>query len=421
METSKDSSHLVRQDNDVTVLRNRASSGINLNSAEPLVAVANAVPITQTQEENEATITSPNTDINTACSVDPVLTGNHDPQDETHQSEEENSEMSDPNHANHANTLGVTINPIPTEDSLDTLLSKQKHISTEEMQYWKKDFDEFVIEYCRDLGSNSTLLTNEIYDELLQIVPEITKHIQSAYVERLEQARMKTHFLKTNNPTNHKMAVEGFKKAEQKYQQLLRWKKNYEILPTGGLIRAGYDSLDKAFKVSCPRIFFQDIWKCHFELSSHRSINATWIEVKRRHGTTIPRKIVRRFYRGCATCVISATSTKPPAGTKPIVAKSFLNRIQMDLVEMKAFRGGLHEAFQDLSKESQTNLGGMEKSDFVSLVPENAVPSYICNIADHASKVGKSYAIANKKPESVALCLLDFISTYGVPAVSNML
>ena len=308
-----------------------------------------------------------------------------------------------------------------SEDSLDTLLSKQKHISKEEMQYWKKDFDEFVIEYCRDLGSNSTLLTNEIYDELLQIVPEITKHIQNAYVERLEQARMKTHFLKTNNPTNHKMAVEGFKQAEQKYQQLLRWKKNYEILPTGGLIRARYDSLDKAFKVSCPRIFFQDIWKCHFELSSHRSINATWIEVKRRHGTTIPRKIVRRFYRGCATCVISATSTKPPAGTKPIVAKSFLNRIQMDLVEMKAFRGGLHEAFQDLSKESQTNLGGMEKSDFVSLVPENAVPSYICNIADHASKVGKSYAIANKKPESVALCLLDFISSYGVPAVSNML
>ena len=117
--------------------------------------------------------------------------------------------------------------------------------------------------------------------------------------------------------------------------------------------------------------------------------------------------------------MVSATSSKPPAGTKPIVAKSFLNRIQMDLVEMKAFSGGLHEAFQDLSKDSQKNLSNIGKShDFVSLMTEDAVPSYICNIADHASKVGKSYAIANKKPESVALCLLDFMSTYGVPAVS---
>lgn len=131
--------------------------------------------------------------------------------------------------------------------------------------------------------------------------------------------------------------------------------------------------------------------------------------------------MVRQFCKGCATCAVTATSSKPPAGTKPIVAKSFLNRIQMDLVEMKAFQGGLHEAFQDISKKSKQSLKEIGNCDYVSLVPENALPSYICNIADHASKVGKSYAVANKKPESVALCLLDFISTYGVPAVSKLL
>ena len=164
--------------------------------------------------------------------------------------------------------------------------------------------------------------------------------------------------------------------------------------------------------------FFDDIWACHYGLGTHRSTRNTIEEVARCHGKFISRKYVREFCKRCVTCLVSSTTGKPPAGSKPITAKSFLNRIQMDLVDMSTFTHGLHDAFQELSGESQNNVGDPQKWCDVSKIPKDAVPSYICNIADHASKVGKSYGIANKRPESVAMCLLDFISTYGVPAVS---
>ena len=48
---------------------------------------------------------------------------------------------------------------------------------------------------------------------------------------------------------------------------------------------------------------------------------------------------------------------------------------------------------------------------------DKSLPQYILNIADHAAKVGKSYALQNKSAASVALCLLDWISIYGVPKI----
>ena len=158
--------------------------------------------------------------------------------------------------------------------------------------------------------------------------------------------------------------------------------------------------------MSCPKRYFDDIWKCHYALGSHRSCNNTIEEVKKRYGGSIKRDMVRRFHKGCVTCCVTSTSSKPPAGTKPIISKSFLNRIQMDLVDMSGFTLGLHDSFQHLSENSQKKVGNIEEWCYVPKVPKEAVPSYICNIADHASKVGKSYGIANKRPESVACVYL---------------
>jgi hypothetical protein len=130
------------------------------------------------------------------------------------------------------------------------------------------------------------------------------------------------------------------------------------------------------------------------------------------------------FYEGCVTCATTRIISKPPAGAKPIIATEFMNRIQLDLVDMTGFVDGLHEAFSNLAAESQQALGGSPmKWEYVGNTSRASIPAYICNVADHASKVGKSYPLPNKRPEQVALCLLDFMSTYGVPEVSypNML
>lgn len=128
---------------------------------------------------------------------------------------------------------------------------------------------------------------------------------------------------------------------------------------------------------------------------------------------------MRKFCRGCASCASTKTVSKPAAGLRPIVAKSFLHRLQMDLVDMQRFKTGLYESFQDLSVKSKNELGDPVSWQYVGKeIPENSIPAYILNIADHASKVGKSYALPNKTPEQVVLCLLDFLSSYGVPTVS---
>ena len=165
------------------------------------------------------------------------------------QSEINNSSAADVERASPSN--GATT----SNDDLDMLLSKQKHITKEEMEHWKKDFDEFVGEYYKTLASNSSVLVNEEYDRILEVLPEIDSRLKSADFDKREHGRMKTHFLKTGNKTNYTLSVNGFKSAEKEYQQLLRWKKNYEIPTTGGLVRAGYESLDKAFNYPVQECF----------------------------------------------------------------------------------------------------------------------------------------------------------------------
>ena len=65
-----------------------------------------------------------------------------------------------------------------------------------------------------------------------------------------------------------------------------------------------------------------------------------------------------------------------------------MNRIQLDLVDMTGFVEGLHEAFSNLAAESQQALGGSPmKWEYVGNTSRASIPAYICNVADHASKV----------------------------------
>ena len=171
MENLEDNCQLMQQENDATAPRSRATSPIinmhqpeSITATSPTNAATAAVTITQTQEENESINRSPIIDTNTDSSGALAIAAvNHDSQeDERDQSLGENSEQCNPDHA--AQAVNITQNL--EEETLATLLSNQKHISKEEMEHWKRDIDDYVSHYYETLGTNTVLLSNDVYDTI---------------------------------------------------------------------------------------------------------------------------------------------------------------------------------------------------------------------------------------------------------------
>lgn len=99
----------------------------------------------------------------------------------------------------------------------------------------------------------------------------------------------------------------------------------------------------------------------------------------------IPREVIKDFCRLCPLCIEKNTKIKKPVpGHTPIVTDGFGERVQIDLVDMRA----------------------MECGGF----------NYILTCCDHHSKFGYATALRNKTANCVARALLHYFSIIGVPA-----
>ena len=293
-----------------------------------------------------------------------------------------------------------------------------------QMVSWQDSFEKQVTKYMNDAGANSRLISDVEYLAITKFLEDPEGAILSLK-NAIAQKRLNIRWKTSQGHEDVDDERADLKKKESRLKKLKTQKGRLELAPGGGLIvEKGYESLDMAKRVThCSRMF-PDLLLCHLDCGNHLSQQRTINNAKARHGRYINRDIGRMFYEGCVTCATTRIISKPPAGAKPIIATEFMNRIQLDLVDMTGFVDGLHEAFSNLAAESQQALGGSPmKWEYVGNTSRASIPAYICNVADHASKVGKSYPLPNKRPEQVALCLLDFMSTYGVPEVSypNML
>ncbi|KAI0207989.1 hypothetical protein LSAT2_007320 [Lamellibrachia satsuma] len=99
----------------------------------------------------------------------------------------------------------------------------------------------------------------------------------------------------------------------------------------------------------------------------------------------MPRSYVEQFCRTCPTCQKAAPNTTK-APLKPIVETEFLNRIQIDLIDMR------HS-------------------------PDNCY-HYICHVMDHYSKFHIIYPLKTKTAHEVAISLEErVLADMGTPGV----
>ena len=99
----------------------------------------------------------------------------------------------------------------------------------------------------------------------------------------------------------------------------------------------------------------------------------------------MPRSYVEQFCMTCPTCQKAAPNTTK-APLKPIVETEFLNRIQIDLIDMR------HS-------------------------PDNC-NHYICNVMDHYSKFHIIYPLKTKTAHEVAISLEERVLAYmGTPRI----
>ena len=107
------------------------------------------------------------------------------------------------------------------------------------------------------------------------------------------------------------------------------------------------------------------------------------------------------------------------AGYKPRVTKMFMERIQMDCVDMQGFVRGLTIAYDVLPDKEKEKVNFDQLAAQVDVICNDRMnyPRYLVNIADHTSKFGDFSAVESKRVGTIAWILLNFVSHFGTPKI----
>jgi hypothetical protein len=127
-------------------------------------------------------------------------------------------------------------------------------------------------------------------------------------------------------------------------------------------------------------------------------------QVEQKHGKSFPRVVVEMFLKNCFVSRKAEVNRTVVAGHKHIVTKLFMERVQMDCIDMQGFVKGLSLAYNVLpSREKEMVIFDDISTQVKSLCIDNAkYPRYLVNIADHTSKFGDSMAIESKRVHTMA-------------------
>lgn len=115
----------------------------------------------------------------------------------------------------------------------------------------------------------------------------------------------------------------------------------------------------------------------------HQGTAKTWYEISiRYHG--IPKRIVSYMLRQCTVCHTQAPNQRP-APIQPIVSQQVMERIQMDLIDMRQSPDGDYK--------------------------------WILHIKDHFSRFCMLYPLRHDREQEVMRCILEWIAILGPPAI----
>ncbi len=101
-------------------------------------------------------------------------------------------------------------------------------------------------------------------------------------------------------------------------------------------------------------------------------------------------------YWVCRKTEVNKTSV---AGYEPIVTMLFMERIQMDCIDMQGFVKGLTKAYDVVQAKEKEKVKRGEIAHQVDVIYNDKMsyPRYLVNIADHTSNFGYCTAVESKR------------------------
>ena len=111
--------------------------------------------------------------------------------------------------------------------------------------------------------------------------------------------------------------------------------KQKEALPTDAAAPAAAQALDEAQVVSHEGRVFEDLLKIHLE-GGHCKAKTFCERVKRKHGKSIPEKLIYLFVSCCPICTEQKPRKPTSAGHKPILTRGLGSRGQVDLIDFQS-------------------------------------------------------------------------------------
>ena len=149
----------------------------------------------------------------------------------------------------------------------------------------------------------------------------------------------------------------------------------------GSLYRHNPNGQD-GLRVATPLTAFDFIVGCH-KASLHKGVRKTYGMVMERH-YGITRDDVSAVLKHCQICILNRPN-RTRAPLTPIVVDEWLERIQIDLIDLRAEADGHMK--------------------------------WICHIKDHFTKYSSLFATAGKDSEDIAKCISIFMMFLGIPEI----
>ncbi|GES75221.1 KRAB-A domain-containing protein 2-like [Rhizophagus clarus] len=126
---------------------------------------------------------------------------------------------------------------------------------------------------------------------------------------------------------------------------------------------------------------YEILCRTHAEIDQHGGQKQLWKSIKERW-SWVKQDLVEKFVNNCNICAIRKPSFHPLAA-KPIIARNFLSRIQIDLIDLSYDPDGEYK--------------------------------YICHIRDHFTRFSWAKALTSKRAVEVAAYLFDLFHFLGSP------
>ncbi|CAB4395070.1 unnamed protein product [Rhizophagus irregularis] len=236
-------------------------------------------------------------------------------------------------------------------------------METEEFSFISKDTFNKIIDKCiqnsKSKTSEKQFINRHLYDEIKTVLLD---HVSTLWDADFRYWCRK-NFILLNTGGDSVVCKNNNKRTKT---ALDKEGKSADFLPI--LV------LEEMYKTIC----LEHVQNVHCgQKNLYRKLRSKWYGVKK--------KIIEEFVNHCEICVPCRTMSKSTLAARPIVAKRFLSRVQMDLVDLRQY----------------------SDNDF----------KYILHVREHFSRYSWAKPLTSKEPAAIAGILYEIFCQFGPPII----